>query len=211
MDNANRSNGNGSAANRSHGNGSAANSHSAPVLEIDDSLTFEVGRVLSTAIEQAHGAITLATPEHQQAIDLHLESSGIDVRLARARRQYLSFDAADMLTMISINGVPDKEQFGVVLAAIVEPMSLRHERVSIFGELGVLLRAADNGAAARQLEEWWTEMTHILPMLLYCTYPNGALTETENVDTFRRTCLAQCKVLETPGLNFHMTSNGPIY
>src|SRR6266850_352452 len=71
-------------ANRPSGNGLAASPPGVPVLEIDDSLLLDVSEVLCAAIEQDHGAITLATPEHQQRIDLHLENRGIDVPAPRA-------------------------------------------------------------------------------------------------------------------------------
>lgn len=111
-------------ARRPDGNGSAAAPQDTELTETGDSLVLDVGQVVCVAIEQDHGAITLTTPEHQQAIDLHLESCGVDVPAARARRQYLSFDAAEMLGMVSLKGVPDAERFSVVLGAIVDPMSL---------------------------------------------------------------------------------------
>jgi hypothetical protein len=198
-------------ANRPGGNGSAASPPGVQYLHDDDSLVLEASQVLCVAIEQEHGALTLATPEHQQAIDLHLESCGIDVPAARARRQYLSFDATDMLTMISVKGVPDASQFDVVLPAIVEPMCLRHERVSIFGEMAALLRMEGRKAAAAELERWWKQLTRARPMLLYCGYPLEALTDPGNAAAFRRTCLEQCRMLQYHSLSSHMFEHGPIY
>jgi len=198
-------------ANRPSGNGLAASPPGVPVLEIDDSLLLDVSEVLCAAIEQDHGAITLATPEHQQRIDLHLENRGIDVAAARARRQYLSFDAAEMLWMISLKGLPDAEKFGVVLAAIAEPMCLRHERVSVFGEIVALLRAEGRKSSAIELERWWKDFIRVRPMLLYCEYPNEALTDPHNAAAFRRTCREQCRILEAQGLTLPAASNGRGY
>ncbi|MGH8262643.1 MAG: MEDS domain-containing protein [Steroidobacteraceae bacterium] len=197
--------------NRPGGNGFAASPPGLPVPENDDSLVLDVGQVICAAIEQDHGAITLATREHQQAIDLQLESCGIDVPAARARRQYLSFDAAEMLQMISLKGVPDAEQFAVVLAAIADPMCLRHERVAVFGEIVALLRAQGRNNSAGELERWWKALIRGRPMLLYCAYPSEALTDAQSAAAFRRTCVEHCRILEAQGLGMQAEFGGPLY
>ena len=162
--------------------------------------------MLCIAIDLGHGAISVATSAHQQALDEHLEHRGIDVSAARAPGQYVSFDAEETLAMISIDGVPDEERFFAMLRDIVERLCLRHDRVLIFGELVALLWAEGRLAAAIRVEKWWNELISARPVLLYCAYPNEAARDPAHSAAFREVCLEYCKVLESNGVDLLLGS-----
>lgn len=176
------------------------------LFDHDDGLAVEISRVLCIAIDLGHGAISVATSAHQQAIDQHLENRGIDVIAARARGQYTSFDAAETLALISNDGVPDEQRFASVLRSIVESMTLRHVRVSIFGEMVALLWAEGQYAAAVQVEKWWNELISARPVLLYCAYPNEAAMDPAQAVAFRDVCVEHCKILESNGVDLPLVS-----
>jgi MEDS: MEthanogen/methylotroph, DcmR Sensory domain len=175
--------------------GAGAYAHTVQLYESDGCLATEISRVLCIAIDQAHGAIAIATPEHQRMIDQHLEKRGINVSEVRARGQYLAFDAAEVLSRFTVDGWPDRGRFGEVLDSIVKPMCSRFSRVSIFGEMVAILWASGKHDAAIRLEQFWNEIIEVHPVVLYCGYPHAASTDAAHVAAFRQVCLEHCKML----------------
>jgi len=107
----------------------------------------------------------------------------VEVAAARARDQYLSFDAATTLSKFMVNGSPDPRRFVEVLGSIIILAAQNQRRVRVFGEMVALLWADGNRKAAIHLEELWNDLGKSLSFSLFCTYPmqgfNGETYEAE--------------------------------
>ena len=111
----------------------ASATHDVILFDHGDTLASAVGRVLGSAIEQGHGALAIFTREHLRSIDSQFELRGIDVAAARARRQYLSFDAAETLAAFSRDGAIDEEHFRHMASTLLDDIFARYSRVSASG------------------------------------------------------------------------------
>lgn len=78
----------------------------------DDSVLLEsFAQVLATALETGVGAVVLATKSHRQGLVQRLQAEGFDVDVAMRQGTYVSLDAADTLSTLMVNGVPDCGRF----------------------------------------------------------------------------------------------------
>ncbi|HZF14611.1 MAG TPA: hypothetical protein VE046_01585 [Steroidobacteraceae bacterium] len=65
----------------------AQSMHDMQLFDCDSTLATEVSRVLAIAIDQGHGAISIATLDHHRVIDELMQARGIDIRAAGAKPQ----------------------------------------------------------------------------------------------------------------------------
>jgi hypothetical protein len=177
------------------------------LFDCDESLATEVSRVLCVAIDQGHGAISIATPEHQRIIGEHLVRRGIDVHAVLASGQYHQIDAVQLLPQLCVDGWPDVRRFSDALQENVLPMCSRFTRVSVFGEMVAILWAKGQHDAAIRLEQLWNEFVNTQPVVLHCAYPKAAATDSARADAFRRVCLEHCKALGSDAL--HLSTAPP--
>src|SRR6266850_7292901 len=106
--------------------------HDMLLFDGTETLASAVSRVLCIALDQGHGAISIATREHQQVIDDQLSLRGIDVARARQSGQYQCFDADTTLAEIFVDGVPDDKRFEEVASAVLRPALKAYARVCLF-------------------------------------------------------------------------------
>jgi hypothetical protein len=85
-----------------------------------------------------------------------IKADGIDLDTAIKRGTYVSLDAAEALTNISVNGQIDCDRFSAILISLIETAAKatnhKHPHISIFGECVALLCAQGNAEGALQIE-----------------------------------------------------------
>ena len=75
----------------------------------DDSVLLDrVTRFLAAALKAGNAAIVLATKSHRDILLQRLKAEGVDTDAALQQGTYVSLDAADMLSTIMVNGLPDR-------------------------------------------------------------------------------------------------------
>ena len=100
---------------------------------------------MTDALMAADAAIVLATNSHREGLVQKLKADGFDIDGAIQQGTYISLDAADTLSSIMVNGVPDPVRFSAGLGGLIEATAkvagTEHPRVAIFGEyVGLLFR-----------------------------------------------------------------------
>jgi DNA-binding NarL/FixJ family response regulator len=142
----------------------------------DDS-TFLKGstRFIADALLTADAAIVVATKSHREALVQRLKAEGFDMDGAIDQRTYISLDAADTLSTIMVNGMPDVVRFSEglrgLIASVAKVAEAEHPRVAIFGECAGLLCAEENFNAAISLEKLGNDLIKTYNVDILCPYP----------------------------------------
>jgi DNA-binding NarL/FixJ family response regulator len=142
----------------------------------DDSVFFKsTTRFVADALMVADAAIVLATNSHREGLVQRLKADGFDIDGAVQQGTYISLDAAETLSSIMVNGVPDPARFsaglGVLLESAAKVTNTKHPRVAIFGECAGLLFAEGNSKAALCLEEIGNDLVKLPDVDILCAYP----------------------------------------
>ncbi|HYG12207.1 MAG TPA: ATP-binding protein [Pyrinomonadaceae bacterium] len=151
--------------------GASEPEHFVQFYEADAFLINSLGGFIGAGLSEGDACIVVATQAHRDALDDKLRADGFDVDAARARGQYLSLDAPELLSQFMVGGQPDAGLFVKVAGSIIEGAAVGGRRVRIFGEMVALLWAEENYDAAIRLEDFWNELQKSRPFTLFCAYP----------------------------------------
>ncbi len=128
----------------------------------------------SAGLRDGDAVVLIMTKAHREPIDRRLIADGFDTaELQRAGRlTYLV--AEDLLTVLTLNGMPDEALFKSIIGRVLEHAQKRAEshKVRAFGEL-VSLVWVNNAQAAERLEQMWDGMIKHYSISLLCTYALG--------------------------------------
>lgn len=128
-------------------------------------------RFLGIALKDNNPAIVLATKSHRKSLVEKLKRDGLDIDSAIRQGTYISLDAAGMLSMIMVNGVPDCIRFFQGLIASVGTAAKKtHSRVAICECVGILC-ALGNIKAAIELERAGNDLIRTHNVDILCGYP----------------------------------------
>jgi hypothetical protein len=158
----------------------AACDHLVQLYTDDRSLSDVVARFIDHGLADGDGIVVITTPAHWTAIAAGLTARGIDVAAARARDALLVLDAADTLTALLVDGMPDREAMHAnVRPALARVRRAGHTRVRAFGEMVDILNRRGELAAAIALEELWNELLAAEHIALLCAYAVDAFDSRE--------------------------------
>ena len=144
---------------------------------------------IAAALRANNAAIILATKSHREGLVQRLRAEGFDVDRAILRGTYISLDAADMLSRIMVNGVPDCAQFLEGLTDLVASAAKQeHSRVAICGECVGLLSALGNADASIRLEKVGDDLIKTQNVDITCAYPLGAFRHEGGDAAFKLIC-----------------------
>ena len=158
----------------------------------DDNVFVEtVSPFLIAALNSGNSAIVLATPSHRECLAERLKES-TDIDGATQRGSYIALDAADALSVITVDGSPDVIRFSQSLGELLEQAtkaaSTERPRVAVFGECVGLLCAAGNTQAAIEIEKAGNELIKTHNMDILCAYPINVFKRGEQDPAFRDIC-----------------------
>ena len=151
--------------------------HEAGFYSDDRHFLDHVTRFVAAALKFGNAAIVVATGSHRENLLLNLQAEGLDMGAAIEQGRYLPLDAANTLSRLMVNGMPDPvrllELFGHLITQATKAAKW-HPGVALFGECVHLLCAQGNPEAAMEVERLANELrkTHDVNML--CGYlPSG--------------------------------------
>jgi hypothetical protein len=166
----------------------------------DDSFLVEaVAGFIGSGLRTVEGGIIIATEAHRLVLEEKLEAQGVDLRAARARRQYVPLDAAETLARFMVNGMPDEVLFTHVVGSVVTRMVSAGFRVRAFGEMVALLWADENPKAAIHLERLWNNLGKTRRFALFCAYPMTHFEDGADAAGFRHICAAHAGIISVEG------------
>ena len=161
----------------------------------DDAVFFDrATRFVAPAVDAGRGVIVLATPFHREGLVQRLRSEGVNIEAAIRQGTYLSLDASDALSSITIERLPDGPLFRQTLADLIGSVAIaaKEPRVAVLGECVGLLCAEGNPDAAIALEQTGNELLAAHDLDILCAYPLRCCQPHDR--TFQRICAEHASV-----------------
>jgi DNA-binding NarL/FixJ family response regulator len=159
----------------------------------DDGVVVECfTRFIAAALRAGHAAVAIATKAHMEGILQRLKAESVDIEGAIQRRTFVSIDAADSLSAIMVDGLPDSilffdGMFGPIETA-AKATKAEHPRVAFCGERVGILWAEGKVDAAIRLEQLCNDLIEKCDVYMLCTYPRPILNGEGDEQAFKRIC-----------------------
>jgi len=159
----------------------------------DDTVLLDsLARFIAAALKGANGAIVLATKAHRDSLVQRLKAEAVDIDDALHRGTYISLDAADTLSMIMVNDLPDPVRFFEGIGGFIEAASRaaksEEPRVVVFGEAVALLQAEGKADAAIRFEQLGNDLLKTHKVDILCAYPSTHFAGKEDHHVFQSIC-----------------------
>jgi DNA-binding NarL/FixJ family response regulator len=157
----------------------------------DDAVLLEsLTRFIAGSLTADNAAIVLATKSHREALAQRLKERGFDIDGAIQQGKFILLDAAEMLSTIMVNGVPDGVLFFDGLSCLIESAAKATKTndpgVAIFGECCGLLYDKGNSDVAIRIEKTGNELVKVHTIDILCAYPLRP--EQEDDRAFKNIC-----------------------
>ena len=142
----------------------------------DRQLVNAVGFYTASGLAGEGAVILIVTEAHRYAIKKYLRSDG-NVEALEASGQLSFLDAAEMMNILIVDGMPDPKLFREGIKKLIErarrdERTGRNRHVRLFGEM-VNLVWPTNRAAAERLEELSNEIVEEYSIPILCAYAVG--------------------------------------
>ena len=159
----------------------------------DDTVLLDrLARFIAAGLKAANGAIVLATKAHRDSLVQRLKAEAVDIDDALHRGTYISLDAADTLSMIMVNDLPDPVRFfegiGGFIEAAARAAKSEEARVVVFGEAVALLQAEGKADAAIRFEQLGNDLLKTHKVDILCAYPSTNFEGKEDYHVFQNIC-----------------------
>ena len=159
-----------------------------------------VSRVLSAALQRGDVAAIVAPDATRAGIAQRLSARGWDIARETDRGKYISWDVTAAVSQVMVGRRLD---IGRVAAAVDglerSRLAVSAPRLTIVGEMSVLLCRDGNTKAAIQLEQAWDNLTRDLPFLTVCNYPATCFSEAGDPELFPAVCAVHSVVCHADG------------
>ena len=133
---------------------------------------------IAAALKAGNAAIVLATKSHRYALLLRLKAEGVDADGALQLGTYVPLDAADSLSRVMVDGLPDPLRFfegiGGLIEAAAKATKSGQPRVVVCGEGVALLHAEGKADAAIRIERGCNDLVKTHDVDILCAYPLGS-------------------------------------
>jgi signal transduction histidine kinase len=165
----------------------------------DDSFLLEgLSRLIGTALGAGDAAIVVATPEHREVLDRHLQARGLSTAKSIRQGRYIVLDAAQTLQKFMVEGFPDAARFREVMGSFL--VRARQAvgsgaRIVAFGEMVALLWEEGKHDAAIRLEQLWNELGKEHSFFLHCAYPIRSFSNDHHGEPFLKICSEHSDVI----------------
>jgi DNA-binding NarL/FixJ family response regulator len=166
--------------------------HEVQFYSNDRRLVGSLTDLIYSALNTGNSAIVVATEKHRSSLLQKLRLLGIEPESAEADGRLILSDAAETLSKILFEGMPNPDRFsekiGSLIAKAARSASSLQSRVTVFGEMVALLWAEGNHRATIRLEQLWNELASQHCFSLHCAYPVNAAYKTENIQLIKSVC-----------------------
>jgi CheY-like chemotaxis protein len=169
------------------GTGHTAQFHTNDLFFLD-----EVSQFVGSILRSGESIVVAATDQTRIGIAERLKARGMDLEAMAAQGQYVVLDAAESLSRFMTDGWPDPDRLADIVGDLdrLRLSSARgpQSRLTIFGEMAVLLCRNGNVEAAVEVEQIWNDLTRPLPFLTVCSYPIECFEHNESRKLFPSVC-----------------------
>jgi DNA-binding NarL/FixJ family response regulator len=140
----------------------------------DECLLDHLTQFIGVALTAGNSAIVLATESHHEGILPRLQANGFDIVAAIKEDRYIALDAAEALSKLIVNGLPDPVRFidlmGDLIVKAAKAAKREQGRVAIFGECVQLLWQQGNADAVIQFEKLGNQLVKRYDVDIRCAY-----------------------------------------
>ncbi len=158
----------------------------------DASLLDGFTQFIGVALRNGSAVIVIATESHRDGLLPRLQTHGLDFGAVIEEGRYIALDAADTLSTLIVNGMPDPVRFFNVADALLlnaaKASKRETPRVAVCGESVALLLMQGNPEAAIRLEHLWNEIVKSYDVDVFCGYPRGSFQTEQDSLIFQRIC-----------------------
>ncbi len=159
----------------------------------DDTVLLDrVTHFIAVALKAGDAAIVLATKLHRDSLLQRLKTEGVDTDGALHQGTYISLDAADTLSAIMVNDLPDPvrffERIGGFIEAAARAAKSEEARIVVFGEVVALLQAEGNADAAIRFEQLGNDLPKTHKVDILCAYSLSIFHGEEDEHVFQSIC-----------------------
>ncbi len=170
----------------------AAHHHEVLFYSDDRVLLDRLAHFVATALDTGNAAIVLATKAHRDSLLQKLRATGIDTDGALQDGTFISLDAAEVLSTVMVNDLPDPDRFfgrlrGWIEAAAKAAKSEQPQMVA-FGEAVDVLQAQGKPDAAIRLEQLWNGVGKTFGLDILCGYNLTNFHGEEDEHVFQSIC-----------------------
>src|SRR5882724_3342758 len=149
-------------------------------------------RFIAAALKAGNAAIVLATKSHLESLLQRLKADGVDTDAALQQGTYVPLDAADELSKVMVEGLPDLVRFfggiGGLIEAAAKAARSEQPRVVVCGEGVALLHAEGKADAAIWIERGCNDLAKTHEVDILCAYPLSSFHGEEDEHDFQNIC-----------------------
>ncbi len=169
-----------------------ARHHEVGFYSDDRFLLYDLTHFVGAALKVGDAAIVVATESHRESLLPRLQAHGLDIGAAIEQGRYIALDAADTLSALMLNDMPDAVRFfkllGNLIVTAAGAANREEARVAIFGECVHLLWAQGNVEAAIQFEKLGNQLIKAHTVDLLCGYSLDSVRGGMDGHIFQRIC-----------------------
>ena len=170
----------------------ASHSHEVLFYFDDKALLDRVTHFITMALKAGDAAIVLATKAHRDSLLQRLKAGNVDIDGALQQGTYISLDAADVLSTVMVNDLPEPARFlgslGGFIEAAAKATKSEQPRVVAFGEAVDLLQTQGKPDAAIRLEQIWNDVGKTFGLDILCGYALSSFHGEEDEHVFQSIC-----------------------
>jgi DNA-binding NarL/FixJ family response regulator len=167
-------------------------SHEVAFYADDDSIVDGYACFIESSLKGGNAVIVVVTESHRASLLRKLEADGVDVAATIEKGRYIPLDAADTLSSLMVNDVPDPirctKLVGDVVIGAAKGVGGHHARVVVCGEIAPTLLSKGNAEGAIKLERLWDEITRGYGVHTLCGYLSSAFPHQQADPVFQRIC-----------------------
>jgi DNA-binding NarL/FixJ family response regulator len=149
-------------------------------------------RFVAAALKAGNAAIVLATKSHRDSLLQRLQAEGVNAYGALRQGTYVPLDAADALSNVMVDGLPDSVRFfegiGGHIEAAAKKSKSRQPRVVVCGEGVALLHAEGKADAAILIERGCNHLVETHEVDILCAYPLSSFHGEKGEHVFQSIC-----------------------
>lgn len=130
-----------------------------------------VSDFLAEGLNAGEPSLVVATPHHAARVESLLNARGFDLASLKRAGEVVVKSAAEMLSKMMVDNVPDPDRFRRLMAPTIEAVGGETRRtVRVYCEIVDLLWRVSQTGAATQLEAMWNTLSTRHPFVLLCAY-----------------------------------------
>ena len=155
-------------------------------------------RFIQTAITSGYSVLICATGTSRGDIREALQSRQLDVDDLAERGNYISLDAAEMVSTFMVEGAPDPVRFSGLFGGLIRVAAEAGRSdlpgVAVYSECASLLCAEGKRDAAIRVEQLWNELARIHNIDILCGYSQNHFHDDDDIPFIKGLCAAHSRV-----------------